>query len=349
MGQAEVEDTGPLTQKRMETVDREFLNATTDFINRANRDNKPFFVWFNTSRMHIWTHLTPDAIGKTGVGVYPDGMVEHDGQVGQLLKQLDDLRIADNTIVIYTTDNGAEVMSWPDGGTTPFRGEKNTNWEGGYRVPAMVRWPGLVKPGTEINDVFSAEDWMQTLLAAVGEPDLKAKLQQGSHVRRQDLQGPSRRLRPAQSAGNGSGGARKEFFYWTDDGGLAGLRYGKWKLVFMEQRAHGFDVWQDPMVTLRVPKLFDLRADPFERGDHEGMGYARWRIDRIFLLVPAQVFVKPLHPELGRVPAASAAGIVQPGGRARQADPTARGGELASRSQCLRHRGGCRSCSTEDP
>ena len=179
-GKQKCEDTGPLTQKRMETVDREFLNATTDFINRANRDNKPFFVWFNTSRMHIWTHLTPDAIGKTGVGVYPDGMVEHDGQVGQLLKQLDDLKIADNTIVIYTTDNGAEVMSWPDGGTTPFRGEKNTNWEGGYRVPAMVRWPGLVKPGTEINDIFSAEDWMQTLMGAVGEPDLKAKLQQGA-------------------------------------------------------------------------------------------------------------------------------------------------------------------------
>ena len=173
VGQAECEDTGPLTKKRMETVDEEFLAATLDFIDRANRDKKPFFVWTNSSRMHIWTHLKKESEGKTGLGVYADGMVEHDGQVGQLLKKLDDLGIADNTIVIYTTDNGAEVMSWPDGGTTPFRGEKNTNWEGGYRVPAMVRWPGLVKPGTEINEVFSAEDWMQTLLAAVGETDLR--------------------------------------------------------------------------------------------------------------------------------------------------------------------------------
>ena len=192
----------------METVDEEFLDASLDFIDRANRDNKPFFVWFNSSRMHIWTHLKKASEGKTGLGVYPDGMVEHDGQVGQLLKKLDDLGIADNTIVIYTTDNGAEVMSWPDGGTTPFRGEKNTNWEGGYRVPAMVRWPGLVKPGTEINDVFSAEDWMQTLLAAVGETDLKAKLMQRRHVRRQDLQGPSRRLRPARAAGERHAAAR---------------------------------------------------------------------------------------------------------------------------------------------
>ena len=291
-GKQSCEDTGPLTTKRMETVDEEFVAATLDFIDRANRDKKPFFVWTNSSRMHIWTHLKKASEGKTGLGVYADGMVEHDGQVGQLLKKLDDLGIADNTIVIYTTDNGAEVMSWPDGGTTPFRGEKNTNWEGGYRVPAMVRWPGLVKPGTEINDVFSAEDWMQTLMAAVGETDLKAKLHARRHVRRQDLQGPSRRLRPARAAARTArGSARKEFFYWTDDGGLAGLRYDKWKLAFMEQRSHGFDVWQDPMVTLRVPKLFDLRADPFERADKEGMGYDRWRIDRVFLLVPAQVFV----------------------------------------------------------
>ena len=290
-GKQKCEDTGPLTKKRMETVDREFLNASMDFIDRANRDKKPFFVWFNTSRMHIWTHLAPQAEGKTGLGVVADGMTEHDGQVGELLKKIDDLKLAENTIVIYTTDNGAEVMSWPDGGTTPFRGEKNTNWEGGYRVPAMVRWPGLVKPGTEINEIFSAEDWMQTLLAAVGEPDLKAKLLQGASIGdktyKVHLDGYDQRnlLR------DGKGSQRREFFYWTDDGGLAGLRYDKWKLAFMEQRSHGFDVWQDPMVTLRVPKLFDLRADPFERADHEGMGYGRWRIDRIFLLVPAQVFV----------------------------------------------------------
>jgi arylsulfatase len=291
-GKQKCEDTGPLTKKRMETVDREFLDASLDFVDRANRDNKPFFVWFNTSRMHIWTHLTKQAEGKTGLGVYPDGMVEHDGQVGEILKKLDDLKIADNTIVIYTTDNGAEVMSWPDGGTTPFRGEKNTNWEGGYRVPAMVRWPGLVKAGTEINDIFSAEDWMQTLMGAVGEPNLQAKLEAGASFGAKSFKVHLDGYDQRELLKNGTGSARKEFFYWTDDGGLAGLRYGKWKLAFMEQRSHGFDVWQDPMVTLRVPKLFDLRADPFERADREGMEYAKWRIDRVFLLVPAQAFVR---------------------------------------------------------
>jgi arylsulfatase A-like enzyme len=169
-GKQKCEDTGPLTKKRMETIDEEFLNASTDFIDRANRDKKPFFVWFNPTRMHIWTRLKPESQGKTGLGIYPDGMVEHDGQVGQLLKKLDDLGIADNTIVIYTTDNGAETFSWPDGGTTPFRGEKNSNWEGGYRVPAMIRWPGLVPPRTEINDIFSAEDWATTLVARPASP-----------------------------------------------------------------------------------------------------------------------------------------------------------------------------------
>jgi hypothetical protein len=165
--------------KRMETVDEEFLKATVDFIDRVHRDKKPFFVWFNTTRMHIWTRLKPEAQGKTGLGIYPDGMVEHDGQVGQLLKKLDDLGIANNTIVIYTTDNGAETFTWPDGGVTPFRGEKNTNWEGAYRVPALVRWPGLVPPHSEINGIFSAEDWVPTLVAAAGDPEIKSKLLQG--------------------------------------------------------------------------------------------------------------------------------------------------------------------------
>jgi arylsulfatase len=182
-------------------------------------------------------------------------------------------------------------MSWPDGGTTPFRGEKNTNWEGGYRVPAMVRWPGLVKPGTEINDVFAHEDWIPTLLAALGEPAIVEKCKVGCQAAgktfKVHLDGYDQR---DLLAGRGPS-QRHEFLYWTDDGDLAGLRYNQWKLVFMEQRAHGFDVWQEPMVTLRVPKLFNLRADPFERADHEGMGYLQWRIDRIFLLVPAQAYV----------------------------------------------------------
>jgi arylsulfatase A-like enzyme len=290
-GKQKCTDTGPLTRKRMETVDEEFLKASLDFIDRAHSQKKPFFVWFNTSRMHIWTHLKKESEGKTGLGVYPDGMVEHDGHVGQMLKKLDALGIADNTIVIYSTDNGAEAMSWPDGGTLPFRGEKNTNWEGGYRAPTVVRWPGLIKPGTEINDIFSHEDWVQTLMAVVGEPDIADKLKKGTSIGgktyKVHLDGYDQR---DLLAGKGSG-KRHEFFYWTDDGDVAGLRYDQWKMVFMEQRAHGFDVWQEPLVVLRTPKLFNLRADPFERADHEGSGYVNWRIDRIFLLSPAAAYV----------------------------------------------------------
>ena len=269
-GKQKCEDTGPLTKKRMETIDEEFLKASTRLHRRRDRDRKPFFVWFNSSRMHIWTRLKPASQGKTGLGIYPDGMVEHDGQVGQLLKKLDDLGIANNTIVIYTTDNGAETFSWPDGGTTPFRGEKNTNWEGGYRVPAMVRWPGLVPPRTEINDIFSAEDWATTLVAAAGEPDIKSKLLQGYDAAgktfRVHLDGYDQRDLLARKGPD----KRREFFYWTDDGNLAGLRYEQWKAVFMEQKAQGLAVWAQPLVQLRLPLLFNLRSDPFERAQHRG-------------------------------------------------------------------------------
>ena len=290
-GRQRCEDTGPLTKKRMETVDVEITNGALDFIDRANAAKKPFFLWWNSTRMHIWTHLKPESQNKTGLGIYPDGMVEHDAMVGQLLKKLDDLGIANNTIVMYSTDNGAEMMSWPDGGTTLFRGEKNTNWEGGYRVPAMVRWPGLIKPGTEINDIVSHEDWLTTLVAAAGRPGVKQELAAGatiggkaykSHLDGYDLR---------EVLAGRAPGPRHEFMYWTDDGDVAGLRYDNWKMVFMEQRSHGFDVWQEPMTVLRLPKLFNLRSDPFERADHEGMGYSTWRIDRVFLLVPAQAFI----------------------------------------------------------
>jgi arylsulfatase A-like enzyme len=291
-GNQKCEDTGPLTKRRMETIDEEFLGGTLDFIERANKEKKPFFVWFNSTRMHIWTYLKKESEGKTGLGIYPDGMVEHDSQVGQLLNKLDDLGIANNTIVVYSTDNGAETMSWPDGGTTIFRSEKNTNWEGGYRVPAIVRWPGLVRPGTVINDIFAHEDWLPTLLAAVGEPRIADKLKQGEAVGgmtyKVHLDGYDQRELLAKGNGNSK---RKEFIYWTDDGNVAALRFNRWKMVFMEQRAHGFDVWQDPLVELRLPKLFDLRTDPFERADHEAIGYARWRIDRAFLIAPAAGFV----------------------------------------------------------
>jgi arylsulfatase len=286
-----IQDTGPLTRKRMETVDEEFLATALDFIDRAQKANKPFFVWFNATRMHIWTHLKKESEGKTGLGIYADGMVEHDGHVGQLLKKLDDLGIAQNTIVIYTTDNGAEVFSWPDGGTTPFRGEKNTNWEGGYRVPAMIRWPGLVKPGTVINDIVAHEDWLPTLLAAAGTPDIKEKLKQGYTAGNKPFKVHLDGYDQTDLLAGKGPSKRKEFFYFSDDGDLVALRYDRWKLVFAEQRAHGLDVWQEPFVPLRFPKLFDLRGDPFERADHEAIDYGRWRAERVYLLVPAQAFV----------------------------------------------------------
>jgi arylsulfatase len=287
-----IDDTGPLTTKRMETVDEEFLSSTLKFIDRAHDAKTPFFVWFNPSRMHIFTHLKPESEGKTGLGVYADGMVEHDGHVGQLLKKLDDLGIADNTIVIYTTDNGAETFTWPDGGTTPFRGEKNTNWEGGYRVPALIRWPGVVKPGTVNNDVTSALDWFPTLVAAAGVGDIKEKLLNGyaagSKNFRVHLDGYNL---VSALKGETDEWPRREFFYFSDDGDLVGLRYNRWKAVFAEQRSEGFDVWQNPLVPLRVPKLFDLWGDPFERADHESDYYVDWRARRVFLLVPAQAYV----------------------------------------------------------
>ena len=216
-----IEDTGPLTKKRMETIDAEFLAATEDFIGRAHQANKPFFVWFNTSRMHIWTHLQKESEGKTGLGVYADGMVEHDDQIGQLLKKLDDLGLTSNTIVIYSTDNGAELMTWPDGGMIPFRGEKNTNWEGGYRVPMMVRWPGHIQPGQVSNVIISQEDWLPTLLAAAGEPDIKEKLLAGDKVGdktfKVHLDGYN--FLPYLT-GQTKESPRKEFFYFSDDGQL---------------------------------------------------------------------------------------------------------------------------------
>jgi arylsulfatase len=286
----------------METVDEEFLAATITFIDKARRAEKPFFVWFNTSRMHIWTHLKRESEGKTGLGVYPDGMVEHDGQVGQVLKKLDELGIAENTIVIYTTDNGAETFSWPDGGTTPFRSEKNTCWEGGYRVPCVVRWPGKIPASRVSNGIFSHEDWLPTLLAAAGVPDIKEQLKQG-------YQAGDKRFKVHIDGYNQLGhlmgkgpSARKEFFYFTDDGDLCALRYDEWKLVFAEQRAHGIDVWQDPLIQLRFPKLFNLRSDPFERADKEAGDYARWRVDHAFLLVPAQAYVGKFLQTFGEFP-----------------------------------------------
>ena len=287
-----ITDTGPLTIERMKTIDEEITKGAIDFMDRAVKADKPFFLWWNSTRMHIWTHLKKESENKTGLGVYPDGMVEHDGHVGQVLDKLDKLGVADNTMVMYSTDNGAECFSWPDGGSTPFRNEKNSNWEGGYRVPCMIRWPGKIKPGSIFNGVCSHEDMMQTILAAAGEPDVKEKLMKGHKANGRDfkvlLDGYN--LIPYLT-GEAKESPRSEFFYWTDDGSLANLRYNRWKIVFMEQRGHGLEVWQEPLVTLRFPKLFCLRTDPFERADHEAGDYDRWRVDHAFVLLPAIAFV----------------------------------------------------------
>jgi arylsulfatase len=242
--------------------------------------------------MHIFTHLKPESEGVTGLGIYADGMVEHDGMVGQLLAKLDELGIADNTIIMYSSDNGAETFTWPDGGTTMFRGEKNTPWEGGYRVPAMIKWPGVIEPGTVVNDVAAHNDMLPTLLAAAGNPDIRQQLLVGTSANGRDykvhLDGYD--LGPAfKGAGEWP---RKEFLYWTDDGSVAAIRYGNWKASFLEQKAEGLKVWQEPFDVLRAPVLTNLRMDPFERARAEdAMGYQRWYMERMFLIAPAAAYV----------------------------------------------------------
>jgi arylsulfatase A-like enzyme len=292
-GTQKIENTGPLTVKRMETIDEEFLDASLKFMDKAVKDGKPFFVWFNSTRMHIFTHLKKESEGKTGLGIYPDGMVEHDGHVGKLLDKLDQLGIADNTIVMYSTDNGAEVMSWPDGGSTPFRGEKDTNFEGGWRVPCAIRWPGVIKAGTTSNEIFSHTDMLPTLAAAAGEPDAVEKLKKGykSGNKTFKVHIDGYNLLPFLK-GEVKENPRKGFLYWSDDGDLMALRVGNWKVEFLQQRGHGLDVWKEPLVSSRAPNIYNLRSDPFERATEDAtMFYGKWMADRAFLLVPAQAIV----------------------------------------------------------
>jgi arylsulfatase len=286
-----IEDTGPLTKKRMETIDEDVTASAIKFMEKAVKSDKPFFVWWNSTRMHIWTHLKASSQGVTGLGIYADGMIEHDGMVGQLLDTLDTLGVADNTIVMYSTDNGAEAFSWPDGGTTMFRGEKATQWEGGFRVPAAIRWPGVIKPATVINDIAAHEDMLTTLLAAAGEPNIKEELLKGKRVGANNykvhLDGYN--LMPALKGE--AEWPRHEFIYWTDDGSVAALRYDAWKITFLRQNAHGLAVWQTPFEELRAPMLANLRMDPFERAEYEAIGYGRWFVDHMFVFGPAAGYV----------------------------------------------------------
>jgi len=272
-----IEDSGPLTQKRMQTIDEEFLAAALNFIDTSVKKEQPFFVWFNTTRMHFYTHLTEAERGLSGQGFYNDAMVAHDQMIGRLLAKLDESGLAQDTIVIYSTDNGPHYNTWPDSGITPFRGEKNTNWEGGYRVPAMVRWPAKIPAGKVSNEIMSHMDWVPTLMAAAGDSEIKEKLKQGTVVngRKYKVHLDGYDFLPYLTD-NATAGPRSNFLYWSDDGVLTGMRIGDWKVVFAEQRAARFDVWRDPFVPLRIPKLFNLRRDPFERADTDSNAYNEW-------------------------------------------------------------------------
>jgi len=305
-GTQRIEDTGPLTKKRMETVDEEFRDAASDFIRAKAEADQPFFVWFNSTHMHFRTHTKEESKGRAGrwQSNYHDTMLDHDDLVGSLLDLLDELGIADNTIVMYSTDNGPHMNSWPDAGMTPFRNEKNSNWEGAYRVPALVRWPGHIPAGTTLNGIVSHNDWFVTLLAAVGDADIAERLRSGAELGgteyRVHLDGHNQ-LDYITGAVDAS--PRRHFFYCSDDGDLTAMRFENWKVVFLEQRAVGtLAVWQEPYVHLRFPKLFNLRTDPFERADITSNTYWDWVLEHIFLFVPAQAYVANLLQTLIEFP-----------------------------------------------
>ena len=288
-----ITDTGPLTKKRMETIDDESSDAAIDFIKKQHKAGEPWFVWWSGTRMHFRTHVKKELRGISGQDEYSDGMVEHDMHIGKFLKLLDELKITDNTIVFYSTDNGPHMNTWPDAAMTPFRGEKNTNWEGGWRVPAMVRWPGHIEAGTWSNEIMHHMDWMPTLLAAAGDSNVKKKLLKGHKAigREYKVHLDGYNFLPYLT-GKEEKGPRKEIFYFSDDGDLTAMRYQDWKLIFMEQRVETtLQAWSEPFVPLRFPLIFNLRRDPYERSQLTSNTYYDWLIDRIFLLVPAQAFV----------------------------------------------------------
>ena len=286
-----IEDTGALTKKRMETVDEETLAAAIDFIKQQVNAGKPFFVWWNATRMHFRTHVKEENKGLSGPtgNEYQDGMVEHDQHVGQLLDLLDQLKIADNTIVFYSTDNGPHFNTWPDAGTTIFRGEKNSNWEGAYRVPAFVRWPGKFPAGKTLNGIVSHEDWLPTFAAAGGNPEIKQQLLKGTKLIGRNYKNYIDGENMLDYfTGKTEESPRREFIYVNDDGQIVAMRYDAWKAVFLENRGEAFGVWMEPFTELRIPLLFNLRRDPFERAQHNSNTYYDWVLDRAFVFVPLQ-------------------------------------------------------------
>jgi arylsulfatase A-like enzyme len=295
VGKQTIKDTGPLTMKRMETIDDDIADRSVDYLKRQKAAGKPVFLWVNFTHMHFRTHTKPESLGQSGrwQSAYHDTMIDHDKNVGQVLQALDDLGMEDDTIVMYSTDNGPHMNSWPDGGMTPFRNEKNSNWEGAYRVPCMIKWPGHIKPGSVSNEIVAHLDWAPTFLAAAGVPDVKEQLLKGMKVGdttfKLHLDGYN--LLPYLT-GQTTKSPREEFFYFNDDGGLDALRYDNWKIVFSEQRVEGtMRIWAEPFVTLRLPKIFNLRTDPYERADITSNTYYEWLVEHLYLLVPVQKIV----------------------------------------------------------
>jgi arylsulfatase A-like enzyme len=302
-GEQKVEDTGPLDRKRMETIDDEVTSHALRFIDDAHRSKKPFFLWFNTTGMHFRTHRAKKHEGKSGQGPYNDVMVAHDEHIGQMLAKLDELGIADDTIVLYSTDNGPHYNSWPDAGITPFRSEKNTNWEGGWRVPAFVRWPGRFPAGTVVNGIVSAQDWLPTFMAAAGEPQIKEKLLAGHKAAHKHfkvhLDGDNML---AYLSGEADRSPRRSFFYISDDGDILAIRMGDWKVVLMEQRATRLQCWFEPFVKLRAPKMFHLRRDPFERADESSNTYWDWILEHAYVIYAMQGVVAQQMEAFERFP-----------------------------------------------
>jgi len=285
-----IQDTGPMTRKRMETADEDFLAAGIDFIERSHQAKKPFFAWISATRMHVWTRLKKEAQGRTGIGLYPDGMVEHDDHVGMLLAKLEELGIDENTIVIYSTDNGAETVSWPDGGITPFKGEKGTTWEGGFRVPLVVRWPGVIEPGTKINEIFSQEDWMPTLLAAAGEPDIVEKLKKGHRAngKKWKVHLDGYNFMP-YFKGEVAKGPREQILYFSPDGELNAVRWNDWKIHFAQMIGNITNATRE---VTGWPAIIHLKADPYEHAWDESGMYMRWYADNMWLFVPIQAEIQ---------------------------------------------------------
>jgi arylsulfatase len=295
VGRQRIEDTGKLTAKRMETIDDEIRDATIDYLDRQAGEDAPFFCWMNTTHMHAYTHPKPESLGQAGrwQSPYHDTMIDHDNVVGAVLDKLDALGMTENTIVIYSTDNGPHMNTWPDGGMTPFRSEKNTNWEGAFRVPQVIRWPGKIPAGMVSNEIVQHHDWLPTFLAAAGAPDIVEKLKVGHTIGgttyKVHIDGYN--LVPYLT-GEVDESPRKGLIYFSDDGDVLALRFDNWKVVFMEQRVQGtLQIWAEPFVSLRVPKLYNLRTDPYERADITSNTYYQWLMENDYLILAATTIV----------------------------------------------------------